>query len=43
MTIKDIQKTVERAAASPLAYGFFAVEMQDETHIAGAKAQLGVG
>ena len=34
-------QAVERAAAAPLAYGFFAVETQDEKHIAGAKAQLG--
>lgn len=35
-------QTIERAAAAPLAYGFFAIETQDETHIIGAKAQLGV-
>lgn len=40
---KLFEQTVERAAASPLAYGFFAVETQDEIHIAGAKAQLAVG
>lgn len=36
------EQTLERAAAAPLAYGFFAVETQDEVHIKGAKAQLGV-
>lgn len=36
------EQAMERAAAAPLAYGFFAVETQDETHIAGAKMQLGV-
>ncbi|WP_057940392.1 Mph(E)/Mph(G) family macrolide 2'-phosphotransferase [Algoriphagus resistens] len=36
------EQTLERAAAAPLAYGFFAVETQDETHIRGAKSQLGV-
>ncbi|WP_400191066.1 Mph(E)/Mph(G) family macrolide 2'-phosphotransferase [Hymenobacter sp. B81] len=35
-------QTIERAAAAPLAYGFFAVETQDAAHISGAKAQLGV-
>ncbi|MDR7129489.1 macrolide phosphotransferase [Algoriphagus sp. 4150] len=40
---KLYEQTLERAAAAPLAYGFFAVETQDETHIQGAKAQLGVG
>lgn len=39
---KLLDQAVERAAAAPLAYGFFAVETQDEKHIAGAKAQLGV-
>lgn len=39
---KLYEQTLERAAAAPLAYGFFAVETQDETHIRGAKAQLGV-
>jgi macrolide phosphotransferase len=37
-----LDQAVERAAAAPLAYGFFAVETQDETHIKGAKLQLGV-
>lgn len=36
------EQILERAAAAPLAYGFFAVETQDEVHIKGAKAQLGV-
>lgn len=36
------EQTIERAAAAPLAYGFFAIETQDENHIIGAKAQLGV-
>ena len=40
---KLFEQTVERAAAAPLAYGWFAVETQDETHISGAKVQLGVG
>lgn len=39
---KLVDQAIERAAAAPLAYGFFAVETQDEKHIAGAKAQLGV-
>ncbi|WP_423729187.1 Mph(E)/Mph(G) family macrolide 2'-phosphotransferase [Histophilus somni] len=39
---KLYEQTLERAAAGPLAYGFFAVETQDESHIAGAKVQLGV-
>lgn len=34
------EQAIERAAAAPLAYGFFAVETQDERHISGAKAQL---
>lgn len=36
-------QAVERAAAAPLAYGFFALETQDENHILAARAQLGVG
>ncbi|MDQ8005913.1 MAG: Mph(E)/Mph(G) family macrolide 2'-phosphotransferase [Pedobacter sp.] len=40
---KLFEQTLERAAAAPLAYGFFAIETQDENHIIGAKAQLGVG
>lgn len=39
---KLYEQAVERAAAAPLAYGFFAVETQEERHIIGAKAQLGV-
>ena len=39
---KLFDQSLERAAAAPLAYGFFAVETQDEKHIRGAKAQLGV-
>lgn len=39
---KLFEQATERAAAAPLAYGFFAVETQDEKHIAGAKTQLGV-
>lgn len=34
---------LERVAAEPLGYGFFAIETQDERHIAGAKGLLGVG
>lgn len=40
---KLYEQTLERAAAAPLAYGLFALETQDESHMAGAKAQLGVG
>ncbi|MBW3467036.1 Mph(E)/Mph(G) family macrolide 2'-phosphotransferase [Arthrospiribacter ruber] len=36
------EQSAERAAASPLAYGFFAIETQDENHIQAAKIQLGV-
>lgn len=39
---KLFEQVVERAAAAPLAYGLFAIETHDETHIAGARAQLGV-
>lgn len=39
---KLYEQTLERAAAGPLAYGFFAVETQNESLIVGAKAQLGV-
>jgi macrolide phosphotransferase len=39
---KIFEQAVERAAAAPLAYGYFAVETQDEVHINGAKVQLGV-
>lgn len=37
---KLFEQAVERAAAAPLAYGIFAVETQDEKHIAGAKEML---
>jgi macrolide phosphotransferase len=40
---KLYDQALERAAAAPLAYGFFALETQDKSHIAGAKTQLGVG
>ncbi|WP_459349174.1 hypothetical protein [Citrobacter freundii] len=36
------EQTLERAAASPLMYGLFALETQNESLIVGAKAQLGV-
>jgi macrolide phosphotransferase len=36
------EQAVERAAAAPLAYGYFALTTGDEQHIQGAKAQLGV-
>lgn len=39
---KLYEQSLERAAAAPLAYGFFALETQDEAHISAAKAQLGV-
>ena len=35
------EQSVERAAAAPLTYGFFAIETQDERHIQGAREQLG--
>ena len=38
---KLFEQAIERAAAAPLAYGFFAVETQDDAHISAAKAQLG--
>lgn len=40
---KLYEQTLERSAAAPLAYGFFALETQNDHHIAGAKTQLGVG
>lgn len=40
---KIFEQSVERAAAAPLAYGFFALETQDDVHINGAKILLGVG
>ncbi|MEI5984280.1 macrolide 2'-phosphotransferase [Sphingobacterium sp. PU5-4] len=39
---KLFEQTVERAAASALAYGYFAILTQDDTHIKGAKSLLGV-
>ncbi len=39
---KLFEQSVERAAAAPLAYGFFALETQDEAHLVAAKLQLGV-
>ena len=36
------EQAVERAAASPLASGFFALETKDDNHINAAKIQLGV-
>lgn len=36
------KQAVERATASPLAYGFFALETKDDNHINAAKTQLGV-
>lgn len=38
---KLFEQAVERAAAAPLAYGYFALETQDETHLNAAKMQLG--
>lgn len=37
---KFYEQALERAAAAPLAYGFFALETHDENHIIAAKAQL---
>lgn len=39
---KLYEHTIERAAASALAYGYFALETNDKNHIQGARAQLGV-
>ena len=39
---KLFEQAVERAAAAPLAYGYFAVETKDEIHLSAAKLQLGV-
>lgn len=36
------EQAVERSAAAPLAYGYFALSTGDEQHIQGARAQLGV-
>jgi macrolide phosphotransferase len=38
---KLFEQSIERAAASPLAYGYFAIETQDEVHITAARVQLG--
>lgn len=37
---KLFEQAIERAAAAPLAYGFFAITMQDTNHIMAARAQL---
>ena len=39
---KLFEQAIERAAAAPLAYGYFALETQDEIHLSAAKLQLGV-
>jgi macrolide phosphotransferase len=39
---KLFEQAVERAAAAPLAYGYFALETQDEAHINAARIQLGL-
>ena len=39
---KLFEQAIERAAAAPLAYGYFALETQDEIHLNAAKLQLGV-
>ena len=39
---KLFEQAVERATAAPLAFGYFALETQDENHISAAKLQLGV-
>lgn len=39
---KIFEQSIERAAAAPLAYGYFALETQDDVHIRSAKVQLGV-
>lgn len=36
------EQAVERAAAAPLAYGYFAIETKDENHLNAAKLQLGI-
>lgn len=36
-------QAVERQAASPLNYAFFALKVNDDSHIAAAKSQLGLG
>jgi macrolide phosphotransferase len=39
---KLFEQALERAAAAPLAYGFFALETGEQVHIEAAKVQLGV-
>lgn len=39
---KIFEQSVERAAAAPLAYGYFALETKDDAHLEAAKIQLGV-
>ena len=39
---KLFEQAVERAAAAPLAYGYFALKTQDEIHLSAAKFQLGI-
>ncbi|MDR6515263.1 Mph(E)/Mph(G) family macrolide 2'-phosphotransferase [Chryseobacterium camelliae] len=39
---KLFEQAVERAAASALAYGYFALKTNDDHHIMGAKAQLSI-
>lgn len=39
---KLFEQSVERAAAAPLAYGYFALETKDDAHLEAAKIQLGV-
>ncbi|MBT0810474.1 macrolide 2'-phosphotransferase [Litoribacter ruber] len=38
---KLYEHTIERTFAAPLAYGYFAIQTQDPTHLQGAKEQLG--
>lgn len=39
---KLYEQSIERAAAAALAYGYFAIQVQNLNHITGAKVQLGV-
>lgn len=39
---KLFEQSIERAAAAPLAYGYFAIETKDKTHLSAAKIQLGI-
>ncbi|MDM1044725.1 Mph(E)/Mph(G) family macrolide 2'-phosphotransferase [Myroides sp. 1354] len=39
---KIYEQVIERASASALSYGYFALETNNENHIIGAKVQLGV-